>query len=842
MAYIHQQKTVRQRENGPAITSLDINQSALVDQVSSPSTDYQNRTITYYFSLTLNGENNGDGYVVVEAFSPNTPKVSVQISTSPSFNQTTGWPSSGVVASGWEWVSGTSAVKIIETNNLNLQTYYFWFRNDDSDVADIRIQVRYLPKKIWKIVWGPTTLPTPLTTVYTPPQPISPVEQYTIYHYAAKFERTGSVRFESLSSISNVRLTVTQGSYTLNDQTGRISCSDIYESYDSVTFNVTQAGIWYDFFLRHETGSRTDDLNFRITPPGELWDVVLFDTKTVGDSGYSWTANSDWYDTVDFEKKIHYIKLNFNPIGDYRFDLISNQSYNMYLTSSTNIDSDGVPTDILGSCSTPYNPYFRYTPVSPSRTYYLMFRSASGQSQDGRLELSIGNYQEIIYWNLVEETISNPLTKQLEITHNFNYDIGFEVCKKTIKFSQSGAISFYSMPNTNPVDDIVYPIGWITLHTDRFDRANGSPDSNDVINNAHDGGNNRQFSITYSVSANTWYDFWFRLPTGTQIGIGHVIIDVPGGGGPSGTWSYERDTSADREGQTVSFTESVTLISRPDISSPAKGEYFRVRFGVTGSVEISIPDSPPAILYVQSNSINADRGFDSGTGAPYYAMAGSGSTSLTINVTNTNTYYFIWVRGATTTVSGSTTVTVKMIQWQVSTSYSPPNPIYVDWNPTPAALSEGTVYKIALRFAYSGEAKFFSDDGHTRLAWLTATAENGDITPSTGIPILPSGGSFLAKDDDEGGNFEFKYTVAAGTTYYFWIRSNNFNDTTTLSLHIDAPGSTDTTKGFWLYDGSKYVKVKVFICTSINPVVWTRVKHPCICTSINPNTIWLEGT
>ena len=803
---------------------------------STETPDYK----TYYSEITLQERCE----LTVSLFTANgNAEVRCVYSDYDSFNTQTGWPSSPTNV-GWSSTLPRSTI-VLGKIVLEAGKYYFWYRNTlqstgsyYNDAFTINFHTADVP--LWTEVIEPTgTLPRPLTSVYSPDTPIHPTEEYKIYHYSTTFDKVGTCRFESLSNITNVQLTVTRGTYTLDGQTGRPSgnVETIGPTADQLTFTVAQTGTSYHFWIRHYAGSRLDDLNFRITPPGELWDKQRYQSElTINEYGYSWTVNSDGQ--LQLEKIIWYIPLKFNPVGDYRFWADSSRSYDVYLTSSTDIDSDGYPIDDLGHCFVPNGQPFRYSPRSPSRTYYLMFRSYSGAQETGTLNIYIDDYRAITRWLLDEETIADPLTQQYLTSQLF--DTAYTVYKKTIRFSQSGTISFYSMPTTSPVNDVVYPLGWITYHTDNFDESNGAPEEDEI--KAHDGGENRQFSITYNVSSTVTYDFWFRLPQGTDRGQGFIAIDIPGGGGPSGTWSYERDTSADREGQTVSFTESVTLISRPDVSSPAKGEYFRVRFGVTGKVEISIPDSPPAILYVQSNSINADRGFDSGTGAPYYAMAGSGSTSLTINVTNTNTYYFIWVRGATTTVSGTTTVTVKMIQWQVSTSYSPPNPIYVDWDPTPAALSEGTVYKIALRFAYSGEAKFFSDDGHTRLAWLTATAENGDITPSTGIPILPSGGSFLAKDDYEDGNFEFKYTVAAGTTYYFWIRSNNFSDTTTLSLHIDPPGSTDTTKGFWLYDGSKWAKVKVFICTSINPVVWTRVEHPCICTSINPSTIWLEGT
>lgn len=797
--------------------SLNINSSATPSPVTVSSGDNN----TYYMKITLNES----GVLEFRAaagtqFGP--PEISVKITNNASsFNQSTGWPQlNDVIGSTPQSVTirGQTAT-LVCSFEFNAGTYYVYWRNESNTADSVSVSVKLSAAALWTEVVNSIG---EITSIYEPPTPIS-ASAYTLYCYYVKFRQDGLCKFES-TVIGNVRLYVADGTdYTFDDQAGTISGNDVVVSTfsKSATFQA-YAGRSYRFWIRNQNGYSTDELNFRIIPPGELWSVISYDSlKTVTEEGLSYSSIPG---SIFAKKNIYYIPLKFNPVAKYQFAGQSSISYDIYLTSSISIDSEGIPTDILGYGRTVTNFTFDYVPRGPQVTYYLMIRTPDGEPPGSySLSIDITYLEAIRYWFLDAEVIGTR-TEQYVLVNDYNQL--YTVYKKTIRFTQSGLISFYSKASQNYGVDPTYPKAWITRHTDSFDNVNGAPPEDvDIIGSDLNPDGNRQFSIMVNVVAGIDYDFWFRLCDGTITGIGRIYIDVPGGNGPSGTWHYTqmsrlRDVSS-------STTVEIAL-------TPAYGKYFEITFAATGDVQITLPNDANAFLFCSRNT-----GYDSASGIPNNPLDESGGLSMTISVTASFTYY-IWVRGSTTNIQATYNLIITPIQWQAVTMSGSPFSIASSSVRSQFSLAEGSMYLAEVTFSSSGEANFYSNDGNTRLAWLTDS--NSGITPSTGIPL----GTILASDTRGSGNFGFVYNVTAGVTYYFWVRSNVFRDTTALDLYFAPPGSAATSKGFWICTAVspsiEWTKVRVYVCTSENPVTWGLVEHPSICVEEGQNPEWVIGT
>ena len=136
------------------------------------------------------------------------------------------------------------------------------------------------------------------------------------------------------------------------------------------------------------------------------------------------------------------------------------------------------------------------------------------------------------------------------------------------------------------------------------------------------------------------------------------------------------------------------------------------------------------------------------------------------------------------------------------------------------------MYLARVTFSTAGIARFYSTGGNDRYAWLMSS--DRDIDETTGIPR----GTPLASDTS-GGDYDFTYTVAANTTYYFWVRSASYYDTTYLYAYFVPASAPSSTKGFWVYNGSEWVKVKPYV---YNGSSWIQLKP-----FVYSNT-WIEGS
>lgn len=298
------------------------------------------------------------------------------------------------------------------------------------------------------------------------------------------------------------------------------------------------------------------------------------------------------------------------------------------------------------------------------------------------------------------------------------------------------------------------------------------------------------YAFTLNVTSGSTYYVWVKGYDSSISGNYSIGISVSGGGG---SWRYDRDdvqyehTNVDTE-----FFEYVTLDRRV-------GSYFAVDFKYTNTVTFAFDGSYNAYLYVTAG-IN---GYNPTTGEPSGAITGSGGTSLTTTV-NAGTTYIVWVRGSTENVYGSVPVKVTPGQRWLVSAFSTTE-ISTQRIPVSFYLSAGYMYCIPVRFTQPCNARFYSTGGYNRVAWLTSS--NNDIDRNTGTP----NGTILASDTSGDGDYDFSYSVAA-TTYYFWVRSTSFNDTTQLSANFE-PQISSSGK-VWIYTSGGWKQATPWIYTA----------------------------
>lgn len=384
-------------------------------------------------------------------------------------------------------------------------------------------------------------------------------------------------------------------------------------------------------------------------------------------------------------------------------------------------------------------------------------------------------------WQLVDERIGT-INSSFDLPYNNGLE-GYHLYRFQFTPSSTTSITFSTTGGASV-------IGWLSRWYDQgsWDNTTGMP--NNYIASDVSSGN---LSITYNCSTDYSYYLWVRTESSSGYS-GQITIHFGIGGG-GGSWRYDQDdvqyehTNVDTE-----FSEYVTLYQRV-------GSYFAVDFKYTNTATFAIVGSSNAYLYVTAG-IN---GYNPTTGEPSDAIAGSGGTSLTTTV-NAGTTYIVWVRGSTENVYGSVQIMVtpgSSQRWLVSTIST--TEISTRTVPVSFYLSAGYMYCIPVRFTQPCNARFYSNGGYNRVAWLTSS--NDDIDRNTGIP----NGTILASDTSGDGDYDFSYSVAA-TTYYFWVRSTSFNDTTQLSAFFE-PQISNSGK-VWIYTSGGWKQATPWIYTA----------------------------
>lgn len=772
------------------------------------TTSYSGDGKTYYIAATFNAVGSaelrfygttlsGTAYVTAYASNP-----------SATFDDSTGWPSPYIV-NGTTTAISTSERALAVTVNITTSgtTVYFYFRNVQPNVAVLFPIIRFTESStpLWSDKY--TNLGY-VTSNHT--ETLNSTDPYKIYCYRARFNTGGTLRFEQPSGGPSTYLFVTEtySSAIYDHTTGLISSSDCLDwawGPNNIDISIGNGATLY-FWIRHYNGSATSGLTFNLLPPGSVWATHGFDSSTqITTSGTSWSGSAG--DIL--AKQVEYIPLTFSTAGSYTFSFSGSDGLYGYLTSSTAIDSNGNPTSVLASdTSGSSSVSFAYT-VSTGTTYYLMFRTGNGSENSYSFSISVAyNGGSGGQW-LLDPSDLGTQPSQYYTYHSYSQ---YTLYKRVVRFSTSGTVTFYSAASSSGT--VVDPKGWITTHVsgNDYDDVNGTPPSTaTILASNDDGAGNRQFTMTATVSANTQYDFWFRLCNASDSGYGWIYIDPPSGGGNQ--WSYSQLSSLTN--LSAQTTKTVTL-------SSWTGGYFAVTFAYGGSATISIPSGANADLFVTS----ADNSYDPSDGCPYSDSGGSKATSSsthTITVTTSGTYY-VWAKGSTSSTQGNLTVTItppsQSQLWTLTAT--------ADKNVSTAdvffsfSLTAGYMYVTKVTFSQAGTVRFYTTGGNIRLGWLTAYTGSADIDRTTGIPS----GTILASDTSSEGDIDFSYSVQA-TTYYFYIRSSSYSDTTQLNIYF-SPQQSSSYRVVKIYTSSGWKNAIVWVYTSSG---WKIVTIPWIYTS-----------
>lgn len=367
--------------------------------------------------------------------------------------------------------------------------------------------------------------------------------------------------------------------------------------------------------------------------------------------------------------------------------------------------------------------------------------------------------------------------------------------------STSGRTLAYNITSSGGVNEGVYcrlgfaTSGTVTVTLSRTDMTvyivSGGDYSYNTQNGApftYDGGEaSGGTSRTFSATAGDVYYLWVRGDSSSVTGTVTVTISLG-----NVQWSYDNGYG-DRAGISTEITQQVSLTGYT-------GALFRVSFSSSGTASFATSTSS-AYVYVTSGNYSYNT--QSGVPFAYDGTEAPGGTNITFTVSS-GSYYYIWVKGVSASYTGTVTVTIGppgSVEW-IRSALAPisvtTSVVNISFNPV-----AGRVYVARVTFSTAGMARFYSSDGGDRYAWLMSS--DRDIDAATGIPR----GTPLVYDTS-GGDYNFTYSVSAGTTYYFWIRADEYNDTSRIDMHF-SPASATTNRGYWIKTASAWRKLTMYI-------------------------------
>lgn len=211
-------------------------------------------------------------------------------------------------------------------------------------------------------------------------------------------------------------------------------------------------------------------------------------------------------------------------------------------------------------------------------------------------------------------------------------------------FDQTGEVTFYSTGNADT-------IAYLSANSqDAFDDVNGVP-YNYLISD-DDSGSGSNFSITYTVQANTGYYLWVRTYNGNSYSDGNVVIGVEMSGGGSTVWDVT-SMSGGYNLSSTSMLESVPIyaktLTRISFSIRKAGS---VRFYSTGQLDVQVYLST-------STSYNDSTGVPNSGTITLSGNTGTSTNNFDCTATlSAGTTYYLWVRGVLESTSGSICVVI----------------------------------------------------------------------------------------------------------------------------------------------------------------------------------------
>ena len=117
-------------------------------------------------------------------------------------------------------------------------------------------------------------------------------------------------------------------------------------------------------------------------------------------------------------------------------------------------------------------------------------------------------------------------------------------------------------------------------------------------------------------------------------------------------------------------------------------------------------------------------------------------------------------------------------------------------------LKEYSLHIFSVEFAHSGYAHFYTESDIDTIGYLSGSTQCNDGR-SEPLSILASN-----DDDGDGRNFDIKYYVTAGTTYYIFVRGYSGEETGSVTLYVTQPWELNS-KSYGTLSGSKTESISV---------------------------------
>lgn len=629
--------------------------------------------------------------------------------------------------------------------------------------------------------------------------------------YRARFYDSGEVGFYSAGTSTSPDVTgyITLQDNAYNTSTGEISNYIVGGSSHgniSLSFNAS-SDTYYYFWIRVTDPSESGYVRFTIeipggsTPAGD-WEMDDWGGSRVVNAGSTLT----FYRGEPAYYTLSCIPLHFGTSGSYTISASTSIPLYGYLSTSQSYDSSyGEPTGgVIGSDTSSSGGFSFDVTVSTATQYYLWVRTSDGSAGDSSFTVEFAEGSGGDTWLLSTGSFGNVTS----LSQNLMALGPGYIYRYTVTFSASGTAKFYSTGS-------YYTTGYVSSSYSGFDEYTGIPDSYDAWDEGS--GIDDNFSISFNVSANTTYYFWFRMHSYSESGSVYIDIEPPSGGGDE--WRLD-----DFAYGTVSsrINEGVRLSSK----------YLALRtmsFAASGTVTVYTTGDYDTVGY-QSNS----SAWNQTTGAPsnptqYADGGGSGDNFRFTFTAAANTTYYLWFRisdgsAATNTfyfvVEPPGTATWDLKSYDLGTISS----TYTKSD----TLIERTMWRFAFSPQSTGTYAMYTTGSLDTHGYLSTSAV---FDNTNGVPTY-----YITDNDDAGSgnaNCKIVYNLTAGTTYYFWVRPKSDSGQGQTTVIIEPPAGP-TNVGWWVYTNSGWKKATCWIYTNSG---WVQTKP-----FIRASSAWVEGT
>ncbi len=314
----------------------------------------------------------------------------------------------------------------------------------------------------------------------------------------------------------------------------------------------------------------------------------------------------------------------------------------------------------------------------------------------------------------------------------------------------SGQLYYYKFVPSTSGTYVIYSTGSSDTKVYLYNSSGTELSSND------DGGEERNFRLSYNLTAGTTYYYAVRYYSSSAVG------NIPFKFGPVYTVSYNANGGASApSSQTKDYGVILTLSSSTPVLS---GYTFK---GWSTSSSATSATYQPGSTYSSNSSIilyavwekNTYTLTYDGNGYSEYSSNTSGQSSYTVKSPSTTRvgYTFLgWSKSRTATVA----------EYQPGSSIALTNntTLYAVWKQT--TLVSGS--SVSTPISYGGQVyfyKFVPSKSGNYVIYSTGTVD-------TRVYLYNSSGTELKSDDDggESTNFRLAYNLTAGNTYYYAVK------------------------------------------------------------------------